>query len=324
MHCMKLVFLAVLCLADAVQVAKNSVKQEPMPKVDPKDFAIVVTGVGSDNQKISPTTTTKLMALQPAINSRNETYPALAAGNYYVKSSEHEVAGASRIDPSKRKSDGVNEPVKVFGIPEPQRHPMETKTPLIDFRPCNSDRILKVEVLSAEGQVGHKYPTLPPRYGCSARDASREKASPAIKVSNFTANEVDAFSLQMISMGDQSCEGPGATTYNIVQWHVTDIKPKWKTGTETELVLQEGASHDRRTLFGGREQPNQWLEEYYSGPCPPYDTTECFRVKVLAHLHDGSTCFCGHQDVLFYRDEKPVAAQAWAYTPTQLAPVGKK
>jgi phosphatidylethanolamine-binding protein (PEBP) family uncharacterized protein len=315
----------VLVVVAHVCLASQSIKQEPIPKVDPKDFAIVVKDAGADNQKYVPTTSTKL-ALEPQTpNKNNETYPLLPGGKYYIKGSEWSVAPPPSIDPARQKSDGVDKPPVVFGMPEPERHPMEVKTPLVDFTPCYDNRLLNVEVTSAVKEIGFQYAKLPPQFGCSwERDVSREKASPAIRVTNFTAVEVQDFSVQMISMGDQTCSGAGSESFNRIHWHVTGIKPTWKSETDNELVIKEGASKDRRLLYGGREQPNQWLEEYYAGPCPPADTTECFRFKVLAHLHDGKTCFCGHQDVLFYRSPAPEPEPAWEYTPPSLGGVGKK
>jgi phosphatidylethanolamine-binding protein (PEBP) family uncharacterized protein len=321
---MRAVVLVVIAIAVQVCICSQSVKQQPLPKVSPKDFAVVVKDTPDGKRKMIPTTSTKL-ALQPQTpNNDNETYPLLPGGQYYIKGSEWSVASAPEIDPAKKQVDGVHGPVVVFGNTEPERHPMEVKTPLVDFSPCYDNRILKVEVLSADREIGVPRATLPPRFGCTGeRDISREKASPAIRVSNFSAHEVVEFSLQMISMGDQTCEGPGSETFNRIHWHVTGMKPTAHSDKCT-FTIQEGASHDRRLLFGGREQPNQYLEEYYSGPCPPADTTECFRIKVLAHLGDGKTCFCGHEDVLFYRAPAPPPEVKWVYQSPTLSPVGKK
>jgi phosphatidylethanolamine-binding protein (PEBP) family uncharacterized protein len=106
------------------------------------------------------------------------------------------------------------------------------------------------------------------------------------------ADDVLEFSMQMIDMGD-NCQGKGVD-YGRIHWHISGIK------FSPSVALEEGASHDKRMLFGGAEQPNQWLEEYYAGPCPAPSVTGCYRFKVLAHRANGQ-CQCGFQDVLFAR-----------------------
>jgi phosphatidylethanolamine-binding protein (PEBP) family uncharacterized protein len=204
-------------------------------------------------------------------------------------------------DPKLQDVHGVQPEPVVFSRPE-DFHPMEVVTPLIDNFPCDPDRILNVHVPAAYYDTfNQSIPNLPLRYGCSSpTDNSREKASPEITWSNVYEDVVD-FSLQMIELGD-GCAGKGPD-FGRILWHISDIK------SSPSIRLQEGASHDTRLIFGGKEHPNQWLEEYYSGPCPAVGTTGCYRFKVLAHRASGN-CQCGHFDVQFNR---PAKAQEWTY-----------
>jgi phosphatidylethanolamine-binding protein (PEBP) family uncharacterized protein len=209
------------------------------------------------------------------------------------KDSFDTVAGPLIIDPKKQDANGVNAPAVVFDRPE-YVHPMELKTPLPDSIPCDPSRNIRVNIPAAipSCEDGSRPPILPQRYGCSSYlDTSREKVSPQITWDNVSEDVVE-FSLQMVEMGD-NCNGTGPM-YGRIHWHVNGIR------ASPNVNLAEGASHDARLLMGGKEQPNQWLEEYYSGPCPAPGTTGCYRFKVLAHRANG-WCQCGYQDVLFQR-----------------------
>jgi len=167
---------------------------------------------------------------------------------------------------------------------------MEVVTPLIDTFPCDASRIINVTIPAVFYANNQKIPYLPLRYGCSAvNDIAREKASPSVTWTNVSDDVFD-FSLQLIELGD-GCAGKGPD-FGRILWHVEGIK------AAPTLTLQEGACHDSRLLFGGKELPNQWLEEYYSGPCPAQGTTGCYRFKVLGHRASG-TCQCGFSDVFF-------------------------
>jgi phosphatidylethanolamine-binding protein (PEBP) family uncharacterized protein len=211
------------------------------------------------------------------------------------KESSEKVAAVPVADPEKKDVHGVYSDPIVFDRPE-VTHPMEAKSPLADNLPCDPDRILEVKVPSAVFGVNQTIGTLPSRYGCSSwNDSSREKLSPEVSWSNV-ASDAFEFSLQMVEMGD-NCSGKGPTAGRI-SWHVSGIK------FSPSITFVEGSSHDTRLLHGGSEQPNQWLEEYYSGPCPAAGTTGCYRFKVLAHRANG-WCQCGFQDVLFTRPSNP-------------------
>jgi len=211
------------------------------------------------------------------------------------KESNEGIAPPPIVDLQKKDVFGVQPPNVVIDRPE-DPHPMEVKTPIPDNQPCDPDRILNVTVPSASFISGINVAYLPLRFGCSSgTDVSREKVSPEVTWNNVSEDVID-FSLQMIDMGD-NCNGKGID-YGLILWHVTGIKGA------PSVTLKEGASHDSRLLYGGIEQPNQWLEEYYAGPCPAPSVTGCYRVKVLAHRANGR-CQCGYQDVLFARPMKP-------------------
>jgi len=190
-----------------------------------------------------------------------------------------------------------------FVFPQPGGHPMEYKTPLQEDRPCDPSLIIQVRVPAIEYPPNSTIGFLPRKYGCTEEDEiSREKASPEVSW-NMVAFDVKDFSLELVSMGGADCPGHGYGAGKIL-WHVEGIK------AAPSITLQEGASHDSRLLNGGKELPNQWLEDYYSGPCPPPGDIQCYRFKVLAHRENG-WCQCGFQDFLYTRPQKP---QSKAYT----------
>eukprot|EP00298_Acanthocystis_sp_HF-20_P001778 c12216_g1_i1.p1 GENE.c12216_g1_i1~~c12216_g1_i1.p1 ORF type:complete len:354 (+),score=187.63 c12216_g1_i1:42-1103(+) len=249
---------------------------------------------------------------------QNTPFPVKYNGNggdlssYAYKASNDEVAPPPIVDPKNKDLSGIQPPNVVFSRPE-DFHPMEVVTPLVDNFPCDPDRIIKVAIPAATFENNKTVPYLPARFGCSsASDGSREKVSPSVSWTNI-AQDVFDFSLQVIELGDDcSAKGPD---FGRILWHVEGIK------ASATVTLQEGASHDSRLLFGGKELPNQWLEEYYSGPCPARGTTGCYRFKVLGHRASG-TCQCGSADVLFVRPAKP---EEWKYeTPVLAAPTQKK
>jgi len=293
------------------------------PKKD--DYVVVVTEITGKKPVVAATSSAALNeATGIEGNPTNESYPILPAGQYYWKGSEYGYAPPPTIDEAQKNVHGVTPDVESFdyGV---EKHPMELKTPLYDFKPCSPDRVLTVKVNSVDPDATGAHPLLPPRYGCTTdKELSREKASPSITWGNYSSAEIQEFSLQMISMGDDTCSGYPADGYNRIHWHIVGMKPP--AGSDS-MTLDEAASKDKRMLFGGLEQPNQWLEEYYGGPCPAAGVTECFRFKVLAHLHDGETCYCGHEDVVFTRPiapEEPPAPAPVIYNEPVLAPVGAK
>jgi phosphatidylethanolamine-binding protein (PEBP) family uncharacterized protein len=228
-----------------------------------------------------------------------------------IKSSSDWVAPPPVVDPKLKSVHGIDPAPVQFLRPE-DYHPMELKTPLIDPFPCDPDRILAVTIPAAQLGPNQTVAELPRRYGCSSDvDGSREKASPEITWTNVS-EDVYSFSLQMIEMGD-GCSGTGPD-FGKIYWHVNDIK------MAPTVTLQEGASHDSRMLFGGKEQPNQYMEEYYSGPCPMKGTTGCYRFKVLGHRTNGR-CQCGYVDVTFSRPAAPIQ---WYQDEPVLAPIGAK
>lgn len=251
--------------------------------------------------------------LAPAGNFPDNHYPVeKSISNFSIKESSDKVAAAPVVDPQNKTVFGVQPPPISFDRPE-DRHPMEIATPLADPFPCDDERILNVEIPAATLEAGQSVATLPLRYGCTDEyEVSREKASPEVRWSNVS-NDVQEFSLQLVSMGDSNCPGVGEGSGKIL-WHITGIK------AAASVTLDEAASHDTRLLHGGHEQPNQWLEEYYSGPCPKPGVTECYRFKVLAHKSNGR-CQCGFKDVLFTRPDKK-EYQPWTYEEPKLAPVG--
>jgi len=210
----------------------------------------------------------------------------------------------------------------LWGIPQPPIeidlnnavHPMEIKTPLCP-QPCDTN-ILQVSVTAAQFFEGSTLATLPSEYGCvDNKDIGREKASPEIRWTNITEDVVD-FSLEVMSMGDATCPGKGEGAGQVL-WLVTGIKPA------PVVTIQKGASHDSRLLRGGKEGQNQWLEEYYSGPCPMAGVPSCYRFRVLGRRANGQ-CQCGFQDVLFNRVDNKVEGEGWTYASSELAPVGAK
>lgn len=229
------------------------------------------------------------------------------------------VAPPPVIDPEGKAAHGKDPEPVVFDRVD-QLHPMEIKTPL-PFQMglqdmCDQSIVIKVTVPAAEmASPDAKFPTLPSKYGCyNENEFAREKASPEVIIEDIYEDVTD-MTLQMISMGDDKCPGPAPadgemTSAGKVLWDVTDITPAAK------VVFPEGASHDKRTLNGGKEQPNQWLEEYYSGPCPPADVTECYRFMVVAHRGEGKKCQCGHVDVLFQRPVVKLESPDWIYNGT--------
>jgi phosphatidylethanolamine-binding protein (PEBP) family uncharacterized protein len=253
-------------------------------------------------------------------NAPDQHYPVDLPDTKLGTNSQVEViAGPDVIDPKNESSYGVTGNALKLDRTD-DVHPMEVKTPL-PYEDgiqnlCDQNVVLKVEVPAAvKANENDKYPTLPAKYGCyNENEFSREKASPEVSFENIYEDVTD-LTLQVISMGGPECPGPFAgagenTAAGKVLWHVTDIKP---TG---RVVFPEGASHDTRTLNGGKEQPNQWLEEYYSGPCPPADVTECYRFMVVGHRGEGKKCQCGHLDVHFSRamvDDRPAD---WIYDGT--------
>eukprot|EP00299_Pterocystis_sp_00344_P009514 c402_g1_i1.p1 GENE.c402_g1_i1~~c402_g1_i1.p1 ORF type:complete len:343 (+),score=89.02 c402_g1_i1:44-1072(+) len=270
-----------------------SIAESVVPKDEliPKDPSTV--------QSLTPTNT--IVEVPPTVDSPHPNPPE----NYYpiqrdrtataYKESSEKVAAVPVVDPALKDVHGVYPEPVVFDRPEAP-HPMEAKSPLADNLPCDPDHILEVKVGSAVSTLNATYATLPGRFGCSSwNDSSREKLSPEVSWSNV-ASDAFEFSLQMVEMGDD-CSGKGPTAGRI-GWHVTGIK------FAPTITFAEGASHDSRLLHGGQEQQNQWLEEYYSGPCPAAGTTGCYRFKVLAHRANG-WCQCGFQDVLFSRPAQP-------------------
>jgi len=232
---------------------------------------------------------------------------------YAIREKTEKIAAIPIMDETNKTLWGVQPENRTFDYTN-EVHPMEDKTPLSE-QPCDSERVINVVVKDAEIMGRDAYPTLPKHFGCSDEyEGGREKASPEISWSNVTEDVVD-FSLQLVSMGDASCPGWGADAGKIL-WHVTGIK------AAPSVTLPVAASHDSRLLKGGKEEPNQWLEEYYSGPCPKPGVTECYRFKVLAHRANGR-CQCGHADVLFTRPDKQ-EYQPWTYTQAEVAPVGAK
>jgi len=252
-------------------------------------------------------------------NAADEHYPVSLPATSSSPAVETEViAGPDKLDPTNESSYGITgKPLKIDRTDDV--HPMEVKTPLPYEEGvqnlCDQNVVLKVEVPAAIKSEGSEYATLPAQYGCyNENEFSREKASPAI-VWEDVYEDVTDFTLQFISMGNQNCPGPFAgagenTAAGKILWHVTDIQPK------ARVELPEGASHDKRTLNGGKEQPNQWLEEYYSGPCPPADVTECYRFMVIGHRGEGKKCQCGHVDVLFTRAQVADRPADWIYNGT--------
>jgi len=296
-----------------VAVFAVPVQEKKTKKSD--DFVIVITNALSDDPIIDPTNSS---ALPVTPNPINETYPILPVPQS-MTGDTYAVAAAPVIDYAKKNLDGIEQKPIVFAANANSTNPMEKKTPLVDIQPCYPDRVLNVEVLSASLGID-KYPVLPSKYGCSTgKDNSREKASPSIRWTGYNMSELTDFSLQMISMGDEKCTGFGTPGFNTIHWHIIEMKP-----TSTVFTLEEGASNDPRLLFGGHELPNQWLEDYYGGPCPPPGVTECFRFKVLAHLNDGRQCFCGFEDVLFKRPEKIVVPPGFNYTQDVISKNSKK
>jgi phosphatidylethanolamine-binding protein (PEBP) family uncharacterized protein len=234
--------------------------------------------------------------------------------DYSIKEKEEVVAAVPVLDPKNTSSLWGTQPEVVKFNYTNEVHPMEEKTPLNPW-PCDPDHVLDVKVPAAEFKDGNMYAELPGRYGCSGEyELGREKASPQVFWDNVADDVID-FSLQLVSMGGADCPGTGEDAGKIL-WHVTGIQ------SAHNITLQEGASHDSRLLFGGKEQPNQWLEEYYSGPCPRPGAMACYRFKVLAHRKNG-WCQCGHQDVLFLRPDK-IEYQPWTYTKAEIAAPGKK
>jgi len=275
------------------------------PTVDPeavaKDPSAVVVAPAPGSAQVADADPNELKGNENAVhpNPSFQTYPVDRdqTERAYKESSE-KIAAATVIDPTKQDIHGVDNGTLTLDRPE-SPHPMEAKTPLTDNSPCDPTRIIQVSIPGAKDfgvlANGQKMPLLPARYGCSsATDVSREKLSPQITWDNVS-EDVFEFSLQMIDMGD-NCEKRGPD-YGRIHWHVTGIKPA------ASVTLNEGASHDSRMLHGGQEQTNQWLEDYYSGPCPEAGTTGCYRFKVLAHRANG-WCQCGFQDVLFSRPAK--------------------
>jgi len=223
-------------------------------------------------------------------NLPTEHYPPTQIITGQAMETTETVAGTYSMDPSNKTLWGNLSAPYIFE--RPPGHPMEIASPLSEDVPCDPSLIVNVTVPSLEysdSSLGY----LPRRYGCSdENEIGREKASPAVSWSNV-AFDVQEFSLQLVSMGDAFCPGYGPEAVKIL-WHITGIK------AAPEVTLQEGASHDTRLLFGGKEQLNQWLEEYYSGPCPPAGVTQCFRFKILAHRANG-WCQCGFRDFLYKR-----------------------
>merc|ERR1712048_506639 len=237
-------------------------------------------------------------------NGVNETYPVSNDAKQSRKESSEYVAGHTVLDPEKQDVHGVSSEPVLMDRPE-MHHPMEVLTPLVDNFPCDPDNILDVSV----PDVVDGY--LPTGYGCSDwNEYGREKPSPAISWSNVATDVID-FSLQIVDIGGQECNGKGDHVGKI-HWHVENITMDYK------VELPKGASKDVRLLKGGVEMPNSWLETYYSGPCPARGDTGCYRVKVLAHRKAG-ICQCGHFDFKFSRAEKPVE---WVYKDKKIAPVG--
>jgi len=246
-------------------------------------------------------------------NMPNEHYPLQKEAEYAIKEVVDHVAAPPSVDPENKTVHGVYSDTVKFNRTE-DIHPMEVQTPLDGDFPCDPSLEVKVSIPAAEFRANSAIPYLPERYGCMGEyEVSREKASPAVVWSNVNF-DVFEFSLQIIGMGDETCTRKGDGVGKIL-WHVVGMN-----STAPKMELKEGASHDSRLLFGGKEEPNQYLEEYYSGPCPAAGTTECYRVKVLAHRANG-WCQCGHQDVLFHRADK-IEYQPWTYKKADLAPVG--
>ena len=100
-------------------------KKQPIPKVDPKDFAILVTDAGTDHPKYYPTTTTALNRDSQTPNLLNQTYPILPAGKFYIKPDEFTVAPPPVMDQKQKNIFGVQPPLVVFGQPPPERNPSE-------------------------------------------------------------------------------------------------------------------------------------------------------------------------------------------------------
>jgi len=252
-------------------------------------------------------------------NGWDEHYPVPPAEAPAMRQEGETVAPPPVVDPEQKASHGLDPEPVVFDRVD-QLHPMEVKTPL-PFQMglqdmCDQNIVINVSVPAAQFlNPNDEYPTLPTKYGCyNENEFAREKASPEVVWENVYEDVTD-MTLQMISMGDKTCPGPAPadgenTGAGKVLWDVTDIQPSGR------VVFAEGASHDSRTLNGGKEQPNQWLEEYYSGPCPPVDVTECYRFMVVAHRGEGKKCQCGHVDVLFTRPVVKVEQPDYIYKGT--------
>merc|ERR1711988_251606 len=293
-------------LSAPVLVTQDEV--EPVTVVKPKKEdppVVIVREAGTSQPKAVPTTQSEIDKMYPDPLNNPNTYekgmhPLLPKNELAVRDAIYEYAAPSELDPEMANPDGHPDlPTVKFGYNITGHiNPMEKKTPIYDDIPCIASPI-QVTIPAAKMIEGlaYKHPFLPPKYGCSKeKELSREKASFEVSWSNYTADVVD-FSIQMISMGSDECSMRPEDGFNRIHWHVVGIKPS-PTGVTT---LTEGASHDTRTLRGGVEQPNNFYEEYYSGPCPVPGTTECFRFKVLGHLSDGKTCMCGYKDFLYER-----------------------
>jgi len=241
-------------------------------------------------------------------NKPDQIYPISPTFSGPLPETNETVAGAYKTDSTNKTLWGnLTEPY-VFG--RPGGHPMEFKTPLNEDVPCDPSLIVHVYVPALEYPPNSTIGFLPRRYGCTEEDEiSREKASPEVSWSNI-AFDVQDFSLELVSMGGADCPGHGYGAGKIL-WHVEGMKPA------PTITLKEGASHDSRMLNGGKEQQNQWLEDYYSGPCPPPGDIQCYRFKVLAHRANG-WCQCGFQDFLYTRPQKP-QSKSFTYDPIDLS-----
>jgi len=246
-------------------------------------------------------------------NAAADHYPVDPSSKYMYAESSETIAAVPTMDPENKTVHGIYDEPTTFDRPE-IKHPMEIATPLEGGTyPCDPNVHVNVSVPAAVMQPGFAFPMLPLHYGCSVPgEMSREKASPEISWTNVL-EDVTEFSMQLVSMGTDHCDNIGEDAGKIL-WHVVGINE-----TAPLITFQEGASHDTRMLHGGTEEPNQWLEEYYSGPCPPPGDTQCYRFKVLAHRSNG-WCQCGHQDVLFSRPAPPPTP--WVYKEPELAGVG--
>lgn len=299
--------LIALALASAVPL---SLKQ-----VDPSDTNTEINNGQSPGP--SPPNNSRVEELPanlggaPPVNSADSHWPVPPAAQYAFKESSEQVASPPIVDSQNKSVHGVHPDPVTFDRPE-EIHPTEVKTPLGGEWPCDPNLVVDVSVPAAKSTEAGGIPMLPAWYGCSDEyEVGREKASPEVSWTNI-AGDATEFSLQLISMGSalngDSCPGTGPEAGKIL-WHVVGINT-----TSPTVTLKEGASHDKRMLYGGTEEPNQWLEEYYSGPCPKPGVTECYRFKVLAHRQNG-WCQCGHKDVLFHRVDK-VEYVPWTYNGT--------